>query len=112
VIDWLGIPEGTRAKYIGLIHGISNVVVVILFIASWFVRGSNPAAPGMTGHSPGVDQHRHSAFYQSVRRWTGLSPECRRRSRCESRRAEFAIWSIGDRRTWPPFYAWRNPRPV
>jgi uncharacterized membrane protein len=36
VIDWLGIPEGTRARYIGLIHGLSNVVVVILFIVSWF----------------------------------------------------------------------------
>jgi uncharacterized membrane protein len=48
VIDWFGIPEDTRAKYIGLIHGISNVVVVILFIISWFMRRSNPAAPGMT----------------------------------------------------------------
>ena len=48
VIDWVGIPKGTRAKYIGLIHGISNVVVVILFITSWFMRRSNPAAPGMT----------------------------------------------------------------
>jgi uncharacterized membrane protein len=48
LIDWLGIPEGTRAKYIGLIHGLSNVVVVILFIVSWFMRRPNPAAPGMT----------------------------------------------------------------
>ena len=48
IIDWFGIPEDTRAKYIGLIHGLSNVVVVILFIISWFMRRSNPAAPGMT----------------------------------------------------------------
>ena len=48
IIDWFGIPEGTRAKYIGLIHGLSNVVVVILFIVSWFMRRTNPAAPGMT----------------------------------------------------------------
>ena len=48
LIDWLGIPEGTRAKYIGLIHGLSNVVVVILFIVSWFMRRPNPAAPSMT----------------------------------------------------------------
>jgi uncharacterized membrane protein len=47
LIDWLGIPEGTRAKYIGLIHGLSNVVVVVLFIISWFMRRSNPAAPDM-----------------------------------------------------------------
>lgn len=48
VIDWLGIPEGTRAKYIGLIHGLSNVVVVILFIVSWFMRRPDPTAPDMT----------------------------------------------------------------
>jgi uncharacterized membrane protein len=48
VIDWFGIPEGTRAKYIGLIHGLSNVVVVFLFIISWLVRRTNPAAPTMT----------------------------------------------------------------
>ena len=48
LIDWLGISEGTRAKYIGLIHGLSNVVVVILFVISWFRCRPNPAAPGMT----------------------------------------------------------------
>jgi uncharacterized membrane protein len=48
VIDWLGIPEGTRARYIGLIHGLSNFVVVILFVVSWFMRRSNPAAPSTT----------------------------------------------------------------
>ena len=47
VADWLGIPEGTRAKYIGLIHGLSNVVVVVLFIVSWFMRRPNPTAPDM-----------------------------------------------------------------
>ena len=47
-IDWLGIPDGTRAKYIGLIHGLSNVMVVILFIVSWFIRRPSPAAPPMT----------------------------------------------------------------
>jgi len=47
-IDWLGIPQGTRAKFIGLIHGLSNLVVVVLFIISWFMRWSNPAAPVMT----------------------------------------------------------------
>jgi len=48
VIDWFGIPEGTRAKYIGLIHGLSNVAVVILFIVSWFMRWQDPAAPTTT----------------------------------------------------------------
>jgi hypothetical protein len=32
----------------GLLHRFSNVVVVILFSVSWFMRPSNPAAPGMT----------------------------------------------------------------
>ena len=48
VIDWFGIPGSTRARYIGLIHGLSNAVVVILFIVSWFTRRSNPTAPGLT----------------------------------------------------------------
>lgn len=37
-IDWWGIPANTRAKSIGLVHGVGNVVVVLLFIASWFLR--------------------------------------------------------------------------
>jgi len=47
IIDWFGIPEDTRAKYIGLIHGCSNVVVVVLFIVSWFMRRPNPGTPDM-----------------------------------------------------------------
>ncbi len=38
LIDWLAIPSGTRAKAIGLWHGGGNVVVVALFIASWWLR--------------------------------------------------------------------------
>ena len=45
-IDWLKIPDGTRAKAIGLLHGVVNVVVVGLFIVSWLLRRPNPAAPG------------------------------------------------------------------
>ena len=30
-LDWLAIPRGTRAKRIGLIHGVGNVVVVAGF---------------------------------------------------------------------------------
>ncbi len=37
-IDWLAIPSGTRAKAIGLYHGIGNVVVVALFAVSWWMR--------------------------------------------------------------------------
>jgi uncharacterized membrane protein len=38
LIDWLAIPPGTRAKAVGAWHGLGNVVVVALFVASWFVR--------------------------------------------------------------------------
>ena len=38
-IDWLAIPGGTRAKRIGLLHGGSNVVVVLAFAVVWFSRG-------------------------------------------------------------------------
>lgn len=46
-VDWLGIPEGTRAKSIGLIHGVANFIVVLLFIVSWFMRRPDPAAPSL-----------------------------------------------------------------
>jgi uncharacterized membrane protein len=38
--DWLTIPAKTRAKRIGAVHGAINVVVVLLFIASWWIRRS------------------------------------------------------------------------
>ena len=44
-IDWLSIPSGTRAKRIGAIHGIGNVLVVLLFAGSWLLRREAPAAP-------------------------------------------------------------------
>ena len=31
-IDWFAIPSGTRAKSVGLYHGITNVTVLLLFI--------------------------------------------------------------------------------
>lgn len=46
LIDWLAIPSGTRAKTIGLWHGASNVVVVLLFSVNWLLRWETPNAPG------------------------------------------------------------------
>lgn len=40
-IDWLAIPAGTRAKAIGLYHGVMNVVVVLLFGLSLWTRSAN-----------------------------------------------------------------------
>ncbi len=37
-IDWLAIPSGTRAKAIGLYHGVGNVIVVALFLISCLMR--------------------------------------------------------------------------
>jgi uncharacterized membrane protein len=45
LIDFLAIPGGTRAKRIGAMHGIGNVIVVVLFAASWFLRRGHPADP-------------------------------------------------------------------
>jgi uncharacterized membrane protein len=40
--DWLHIPDGTRAKAIGIWHGVGNVVVVALFAVSWYLRSLDP----------------------------------------------------------------------
>lgn len=46
LIDFLAIPRHTRAKRVGAMHGIGNVIVVVLFAASWFLRREHPADPG------------------------------------------------------------------
>lgn len=40
-IDWLGLPANTRAKTIGLWHGLGNFVIVVFFAVSWFLRRDN-----------------------------------------------------------------------
>jgi uncharacterized membrane protein len=45
-IDWVAIPAGTRAKRIGAVHGAGNVLVVVMFAASWFMRSGAPQLPG------------------------------------------------------------------
>lgn len=45
LVDWLGIPGGTRAKRVGALHGIGNVIVVLLFALSWVMRRDNPTVP-------------------------------------------------------------------
>jgi uncharacterized membrane protein len=48
LIDWLSIPKGTRAKRIGAMHGLGNVVVLVLFLISAIMRSDVPAdAPGI-----------------------------------------------------------------
>lgn len=83
LIDYLAIPRQTRARTVGLVHGVGNVVVLLLFAGSWLLRRDAPEAPeglalalsfagfalaGMTGwlggelvdrHAVGVDDGAH-----------------------------------------------------
>ena len=43
LIDFLAIPQGTRAKSVGLLHGVGNVFVLLLFAVSLWLRYSAPA---------------------------------------------------------------------
>ena len=46
LIDWLAVPSNTRAKTVGAFHGIGNVIMLLLFVGSWYLRysagGINP----------------------------------------------------------------------
>jgi uncharacterized membrane protein len=44
-VDWAAIPARTRAKRVGLVHGIGNVVVLGLFALSWLLRRPDPSQP-------------------------------------------------------------------
>src|SRR5690348_2372049 len=52
LVDWLAIPPGSRAKRIGALHGLGNVVVVVLFAVSWILRSRagawHPGAGALT----------------------------------------------------------------
>src|SRR5829696_8498314 len=42
-IDWWAIPKDTRARRIGMWHGLGNLVIVVLFIGSWLLRQADRA---------------------------------------------------------------------
>ncbi|SES21747.1 Uncharacterized membrane protein [Lentzea xinjiangensis] len=48
---WLVVPPGTRARRIGLLHGLVNAAVLVLFALSWVLRLSadewNPTWPAL-----------------------------------------------------------------
>ena len=48
LIDWLAIPQGTRAKSVGLLHGVGNLVVLVLFALSLWLRYGSP----LQAHQP------------------------------------------------------------
>jgi uncharacterized membrane protein len=45
LVDWIAIPNNTRAKAIGAWHGGGNAVVLILFAMSWFIRRGHAEMP-------------------------------------------------------------------
>jgi uncharacterized membrane protein len=45
LIDWLGIPRGTRARRVGLLHAVGNVVVLLLFAISLWLRARTEGPP-------------------------------------------------------------------
>ena len=48
LIDFLAIPGGTRAKRVGALHGVGNLVVTGLFAASWLIRYDQPLLPELS----------------------------------------------------------------
>jgi uncharacterized membrane protein len=46
-IDWLAIPSGTRASRVGFLHGVGNLLVLMLFALSWWMRRDAPSIPSM-----------------------------------------------------------------
>ena len=67
VIDFLAIPLRTRAKRIGFLHGVGNVVMLLLFAASWWFRADAPhqQSPRLPRASP---RARRSAVRSISRR--------------------------------------------
>lgn len=35
---WLGIPDNTAAQKLGVMHGLNMVIIVLLFVVSWWLR--------------------------------------------------------------------------
>lgn len=66
-IDWMAIPHGTRAKSIGAMHALGNVVVLALFAGSWSVRRDAPEAPEVLAHVLSFG----GAFLSLVTAWLG-----------------------------------------
>ena len=44
-VDWFAIPKNTRAKSVGLVHGLGNTVVLLLFAVSLWFRWDLPTRP-------------------------------------------------------------------
>ena len=67
LIDFLAIPRGTRARRIGTLHGLGNVVVVLIFAVSWVLRRDDPGHPDMIAIALGVA----AAALATITAWLG-----------------------------------------
>lgn len=54
LLDYLAIPQNTRARRIGLVHGVGNVIVTGLFAASWAARRNRPSRPTRGAYTASV----------------------------------------------------------
>jgi uncharacterized membrane protein len=60
--DWLALDNGTRAKRVGGWHAVVNVIMVVLFAISWFLRRGAPDRPGMVAIVLGIVAILFGAF--------------------------------------------------
>ncbi len=51
LVDWTAIPKNTRAKSVGAVHGIGNVIVVLLFAGSFYFRWLDPMIVPTVGYA-------------------------------------------------------------
>ena len=51
LIDWVAIPKNTRAKSVGAVHGVGNVIVVLLFAGSFYFRWQDTTNVSPVGYA-------------------------------------------------------------
>jgi uncharacterized membrane protein len=44
-MDWKSLPVGTKARRVGAIHGLTNVLAILVFLASLLLRFGDPSRP-------------------------------------------------------------------
>lgn len=71
LIDWLAIPKNTRAKSVGMIHGLGNVVVLLLFAGSWWLRSNSPASIPYEPTTPALVLSLAGFLLAGVTGWLG-----------------------------------------
>lgn len=67
-VDWLATPSGSRARRVGAVHGVGNVVVLVLFAVSWLLRLD---VPGYAPSTAAVVLSVAGAAIAGVTGWLG-----------------------------------------